>query len=146
MVLHPKARLILQEQFPEFYEDHKHYFYEGDIKEILLRTKVLISDYSSVTYMAFTGGTNVVFYWKDKERCEEEYGAPNILQENIAFGDVTYNFKELDLAIQQNYELDQQHHHVRQFNELVECTDGHNTKNTFHSLSRIMVPSKNPQL
>ncbi|WP_173918686.1 hypothetical protein [Halobacillus sp. Marseille-Q1614] len=72
--------------------------------------------------MAFTGGTNVIFYWEDKARCEAEYGAPNILQENIAFGDVTYSFQELDQAIRHNFDSRQKEHYMKQFSHLVKCT------------------------
>ncbi|WP_371069555.1 CDP-glycerol glycerophosphotransferase family protein [Sediminibacillus sp. JSM 1682029] len=138
IILHPKARIILQEQFPEFYEENKHYFYQGDIKDALLKSKVLISDYSSVTYMAFAGGSNIVFYWEDKEKCEEEYGSPNILQENIAFGDIAYDFNDLEKLIKCNYLSKQKSRYQKKYSSLVECTEGKNTFNTFNKLTNIL--------
>ncbi|TQS71160.1 CDP-glycerol--glycerophosphate glycerophosphotransferase [Ornithinibacillus gellani] len=138
IVLHPKAKIILQEQFPDFYHAYQQYFYEDDIKDALLKTKVLISDYSSVSFMSFSGGTNVVFYWEDKERAEKEYGTPNILQAHNAFGDMVYSFNELHQAIEQNYNRQQAKHHIEKFNQMVECTNGDNTENTFIEINTIL--------
>jgi CDP-glycerol glycerophosphotransferase (TagB/SpsB family) len=138
VILHPKAKLILKEQFEDIYNKNKHLFYEGDIKEALINSKVLISDYSSVTYMAFTGGTNIIFYWEDKEICEQEYGAANILQEDIAFGDVVYNFSDLHGILSKNFTSEQQPEYIEAFSNLVECTHGNNTKNTYNKIANIL--------
>lgn len=131
IVLHPKSKIILREQFPDFYEEHEHQFFDGDIKDALLKSKVLISDYSSVTFYAFSGGSNVVFYWEDKLAAEKEYGAPNILQESIAFGDIVYNFNDLQLAVEKAYETEQKKNYIDMFSQLVEHQDGDNTKKAF---------------
>lgn len=136
VILHPKSKLILQEQFPEVFE--KSYFYEGDIKEALLRSKVLISDYSSVIFYAFAGGTNIILYWEDKERAEAEYGAPNILQKEIAFGDSAMTFKELHSLIVHNYNHSQAEHHLSQYGRLIVCKDGNNTKNTYEYIQYVI--------
>ncbi|WP_286191354.1 CDP-glycerol glycerophosphotransferase family protein [Virgibacillus salexigens] len=138
IVLHPKAKIILQEQFTSFFNKNKHHFYEGDIKNALLNSKVLISDYSSVTFMCFSGGTNVIFYWEDKQRSEKEYGAPNILQANNAFGHIVYEFEKLNRVIKANFNAPQSNKHINKFNKMVECTDGNNTKNTFDALNNII--------
>ncbi|RXZ02401.1 CDP-glycerol glycerophosphotransferase family protein [Fictibacillus sp. S7] len=137
VVLHPKAKNILETQFQDIYDKNKESFYDGDIKEALLNSKVLISDYSSVTYMAFAGGTNVVFYWEDKEKAEVEYGAPNILQEYNSFGDIVYDFKNLDKVIQNNYKRPQQSKHIKKYDVMVECTQGNNTLETYKAVSKI---------
>ncbi len=138
VVLHPKANIILQEQFPDFYNENKDYFYDGDIKDALLKSKVLVSDYSSVTFMAFAGGCNTIFYWEDKEKAELEYGSPNILQDNNAFGDIVYEFHNLNRIIQENYKVDQKNEYIDRFEILVECTDGNNTANTHKALRNIL--------
>ncbi|WRP06364.1 CDP-glycerol glycerophosphotransferase family protein [Rossellomorea aquimaris] len=138
VILHPKAKLILKEQFEDLYNQNSHLFYEGDIKDALTKSKVLISDYSSVTYMAFSGGTNIVFYWEDKSVCEKEYGSKNILQENIAFGDVVYDFDHLHPVIESNYHSEQKETHCKTFNQLVECSQGKNTVNTYKAISNIL--------
>lgn len=91
VTLHPKARLMIENQFPETYEQIKGYIYEGDIKDALLQSKVVITDYSSICFYAFAGGSNIIYFWGDKELSEINYGAPNILQDNNRFGDVVYN-------------------------------------------------------
>ncbi|HLR62771.1 MAG TPA: CDP-glycerol glycerophosphotransferase family protein [Lentibacillus sp.] len=138
VVLHPKAKVTLKEQFPDVYNANRSYLYEGDIKDILLKTKVLISDYSSVSYLAFAGGSNIVFYWEDKEECETQYGSPNILQEEIAFGDIVYDFNQLNDTIQSNFNRNQLKSHVDQYAQLVECTNGNNTLNTYEQVNRII--------
>ncbi|MDM5200906.1 CDP-glycerol glycerophosphotransferase family protein [Fictibacillus enclensis] len=131
VVLHPKSKIILQEQFPDIYQQYESYFFAGDIKDALLRSKVVISDYSSITFYAFAGGSNVIFYWEDKELAEKEYGSPNILQKEIAFGDITEKFSELHSQIAENYARPQLSFHIAQYAKLMECTDGQNTKNTY---------------
>jgi CDP-glycerol glycerophosphotransferase (TagB/SpsB family) len=136
IILHPKARNILEEQFPEFYSQNERYFYEGDIKDALLKSKVLISDYSSVTFFGFAGGSNIVFYWEDKELAEKMYGAPNILQKDIAFGDVIYDFHMLHVAIEKNYVLNQVPAYKEIFDMLVEYKDGNNTEETLRFINK----------
>ncbi|WP_100333183.1 CDP-glycerol glycerophosphotransferase family protein [Bacillus alkalisoli] len=134
IVLHPKSKIILKEQFPEIYFENEKYFYDGDIKDALLKTKVLISDYSSVTFYGFTGGSNIVFYWEDKMLAEQEYGAPNILQEEIAFGDIVYKFDQLQETIVSNYSNQQDEYYKSVFEKLVECQEGNNTEETYNYL------------
>ncbi|SES88165.1 CDP-glycerol glycerophosphotransferase, TagB/SpsB family [Oceanobacillus limi] len=131
VILHPKSKIILQDQFPQIYEQYKHLFYEGDIKEALIRSKVLISDYSSVVFYAFAGGSNIIFYWEDKVIAEREYGAPNILQKEIAFGDIAYRFHELQPLIEFNYSRQQSYNFKYNFTKLVEYNSGNNTENTY---------------
>ncbi|MEY8738440.1 CDP-glycerol glycerophosphotransferase family protein [Bacillales bacterium AN1005] len=131
VILHPKAKIILQEQFPEIYREYESSLFTGDIKEALLKTKVLISDYSSVVFYAFAGGSNIVFYWEDKKRAEREYGSPNILQEEIAFGSITNDFCQLHEVIISNYNKDQSKQDQNKYSVLVENTNGKNTENTY---------------
>lgn len=132
IILHPKAKIILKEQFPHLYEEYRSYFYDGDIKNALLRTKVLISDYSSIVYYAFAGGSNVVFFWEDKEKAEEEYGAPNILQKENVFGDIAMNMLEVNEAIKKNYKQKQSTLNKKRYSLLIECCDGNNTEKTYN--------------
>ncbi len=136
IILHPKSKMILKEQFPEIYAKYQHFFYESDIKEALLRSKVLISDYSSVVFYAFAGGSNIVFYWEDKERAEKEYGAPNILQKDIAFGDIAERFNDLHSLISENYSKPQSTANLSQYSKLIECKSGQNTKATYDYIQR----------
>lgn len=139
LVLHPKSKKILQTQFSQIYHRLQNYIYEGDIKEIVLTTKVLITDYSSISYYAFAGGSNVVFYWQDKLFAEKMYGAPNILQHNNVFGDIVEDISYLEDAIIANYNRGQQAKYVDKFKQLCEFTDGKNTERTFNELYRILL-------
>ena len=136
VILHPKAKLILQEQFPEIFHKYESYLFTGDIKEALLKTKVLISDYSSVVFYAFAGGSNIVFYWEDKERAEKEYGAPNILQKEIAFGSIVGEFDKLHEQIINNYRQSQDKQNQAQYSVLVENTNGTNTQKTYEFIQK----------
>ena len=144
IILHPKSRIILQEQFSDIYEENKKYFYDGDIKDALLKTKLLISDYSSVTYYGFAGGSNIIFYWEDKEQAEKEYGSPNILQKEIAFGDIVYKFEQLHETIVDNYSSEQKKQYKNRYKNLVECQSGNNTRSTYEYIeNHIFKKSKN---
>ncbi|WP_176465809.1 CDP-glycerol glycerophosphotransferase family protein [Virgibacillus sp. 7505] len=138
VVLHPKAKVILRDQFPAIYADIQSKLYAGDIKDILLKTKVLISDYSSVTFYAFAGGSNVIFYWEDKVKAEKEYGARNILQKENAFGDIIYDFDQLNAFIQSNYIQEQKAAYQSKFSLMVERTDGNNTEETYNYIREIL--------
>lgn len=142
VVLHPKSKIILKEQFPDIYKKYESTFFEGDIKDVMLRSKVVISDYSSITYYAFAGGSNVIFYWEDKELAEQEYGSPNILQKEIAFGDIVESFDELHPQIVTNYYQNQTAFYSHQYSRLMECTDGKNTKNTYQHIHQYVFNQK----
>ncbi|PTK52409.1 CDP-glycerol--glycerophosphate glycerophosphotransferase, partial [Staphylococcus haemolyticus] len=133
VILHPKAREILTEQFPDVLKNIEEYLYEGDIKEALMKSKVLITDYSSICFYAYAGGSKVIFFWGDKEESEKQYGAKNILQEENAFGDIIYDIdnkllKTIKDNFYNNYENKQ---YSKKFNKLVEKTDGNNTENIY---------------
>ncbi|MDQ7862009.1 hypothetical protein RCO48_16640 [Peribacillus frigoritolerans] len=59
---------------------------------------------------------------------EVEYGAPNILQKEIAFGGIVERFKDLHSEIVYNFNNPQSPFHIAQFSKLMECTSGHNTE------------------
>lgn len=142
IVLHPKSKIILQEQFPNVYDKYKDTFYDGDIKDALINSKVLISDYSSIVFFAFAGGTNIIFYWEDKELAEEHYGAPNILQKEIAFGNIAYKFDELHKLIEDNYHTEQKEVYLQRYSSLVEFNEGFNTDNTYRYIQKNILNKK----
>ncbi|MBO0384670.1 MULTISPECIES: CDP-glycerol glycerophosphotransferase family protein [Staphylococcus] len=133
VILHPKAREILTEQFPDVLKSIEEYLYEGDIKEALMKSKVLITDYSSICFYAYAGGSKVIFFWGDKEESEKQYGAKNILQEENAFGDIIYGIdNKLLKTIKDNFYNNYENKQYRKnFNKLVEKTDGNNTENIY---------------
>lgn len=140
ITLHPKARLMIENQFPETYQQIKDYIYEGDIKDALLKSKVVITDYSSICFYAFAGGSNIIYFWGDKKLSEREYGAPNILQEGNRFGDVVYHIDHsLNESIKLNYKRPQQTEYIHRYNKMNEHSNGDNTENVYNEIKRIVV-------
>ena len=138
VILHPKARLMLENQFPETYTKLKKYLYEDDIKEALIKSKVVITDYSSICFYAFAGGSNIIYFWGDKEKAENEYGAPNILQSHNRFGDVSMDItNELDMLIKSNYISEQNQLYLDNYQELVSYTEGNNTQNVYNKIKEL---------
>lgn len=138
IILHPKAKEILEEQFPDMFKIIEPHLYIGNIKNALLESKVVITDYSSVCFYAFAGGSNVVFFWGDKENAEKQYSSQNILQSYNVFGDVTYNMDDHIInLIENNYNKVQQKHYVSRFKEMVEFTQGDNVKNIYKIIKEI---------
>lgn len=98
-----------------------------------MKSKVLITDYSSICFYAYAGGSKVIFFWGDKEESEKQYGAKNILQEENAFGDIIYGIdNKLLKTIKDNFYNNYENKQYRKnFNKLVEKTDGNNTENIY---------------
>lgn len=140
ITLHPKARWMIENQFPETYKQIKDYIYEGDIKAALLQSKVVITDYSSICFYAFAGGSNIIYFWGDKKLSEREYGAPNILQDDNRFGDVVYDIDHsLNESIQLNYKRQQKREYITRYNKMNEHSKGNNTENVYNEIKRIVV-------
>ena len=69
--------------------------------DILRDTAVLITDYSSIAYDAFYRGANVIFWWKEKDFCMEQYNGHLMLNEdNLAVLEqyIQRKFEEGDIA------------------------------------------------
>lgn len=138
ITLHPKARLMIENQFPDTYLKLKDYIYEGDIKDALINSKVVITDYSSICFYAFAGGSNIIYFWGDKHIAENEYGSPNILQNHNKFGDVVYEISNiLDESIRHNYFTNQQSKYIENYNKMIEHTDGNNTENVYNYIKSL---------
>ena len=106
--------------------------------DILKNTKILITDYSSISYDAFYRGCNVIFCWQEKEDCLKEYGtnAKLMLTEELAFGDVNYDYNLLDDVIRYNYNHGQKDIHLDNYKQIVEFHDGHNTERLIEMLKK----------
>ncbi len=106
------------------------YMVQGEKYDDLLKTtRILITDYSSISYDAFYRGANVIFDWTEKDECIMQYGenAKLMLTQERAFGDVCYQREELADAIRKNYTDVQDPEYVRRYQKLVEFHDGKNT-------------------
>lgn len=94
---------------------------------ILEDTALLITDYSSIAYSAFYRGANVIFVWRDMEECMEHYGGHLMLNNTNAFGDISYNYKELNKLIKNNYLNKQDKDYINRYRKIVEFHDNKNT-------------------
>lgn len=111
---------------------YKEYFNDTDesYDSILRRTKLLITDYSSIAYDAFYRGANVMFYWQDKDECLDHYGANSeiMLDEDTAFGPICYDPASLPSETVFTYYLNpQSENDINHYKKIVQFHDGHNT-------------------
>lgn len=102
--------------------------------EILRETRLLITDYSSIAYDAFYRGSNIVFYWGEKEECMEHYGAHLMLNESNVFGDICYDFAEISKAVSDNYNSQQKELHIDRYRDIVSFFDNKNTERIISKL------------
>lgn len=93
MVPHPKVtELLMQTDLAEV-------IWKGPVSEALKKTKLLVTDYSSVCYNAFYQGAAVVFYQPDLEEYQREVG--NLVPKDEEYiGYRTYELQELEQCIQ----------------------------------------------
>ena len=98
--------------------------------EILRNTKLLITDYSSISYDAFYRGTNIIFDWEEKDMCMREYGKGGklMLTEDLAFGDVCMNSDQLAESIGKSYYAPQSEEYINRYRQIVQFHDGKNTE------------------
>lgn len=103
---------------------------EDTYDDILKKTKVLITDYSSIAYDAFYRGSNVIFYWEEKEECMKNYGPSTtlMLNEENVFGDICYNVTSLKRVLTKNIEDSQLQTYIERYRKLVQFHDGKNTE------------------
>lgn len=104
--------------------------------DILKDTKLLITDYSSISYDAFYRGSNVIFCWKEKEACLLNYGvdAKLMLNEKNVFGDVFYDEKDVKNLVEKNYNSSQSKKYMERYKKIVEFNDGNNTDRLINML------------
>ena len=106
--------------------------------DILKETKILITDYSSISYDAFYRGCNIIFCWQEKNECLKEYGenAKLMLTEELAFGDVCYDYAELPEMVSNAYVSDQKEDFLRNYKKIVNFHDGHNIDRLIEFMER----------
>ena len=104
--------------------------------DVLKRTKVLITDYSSIAYDAFYRGSNVIFYWEEKDFCMEQYEGHLMLNEENVYGKVCYNNRELCKTIKSEYKNGQDSEYIEKYRKIVEFHDNKNTERLIELLKR----------
>ena len=101
---------------------------EYSYDELLRNTKLLITDYSSISYDAFYRGCNVIFAWMEKEMCLNNLGIELKLNDDNAFADIAYDYDKLAELISKNYNGTHSEENTRKYNDIVEFHDGKNTE------------------
>ena len=97
--------------------------------DVLKRTRLLITDYSSIAYDAFYRGANVIFCWEDKTECMKHYGGAHLMiNEYNIFGDICYDCGGMRPMIEENYASAQKPLYLRRYGNIVAFRDGRNTE------------------
>ena len=139
IISHPKAADLMQNT------DFKKNIWNKPISEALKKTKLLITDYSSICYNAFYQGAGVVFYQPDLELYEAENG-PLIPRNDEYIGKRAFNFKELEDMIKNNI-IDRKinlktlrtKEFEKQYKLINEFDDGKNIERIYHELLRLKI-------
>lgn len=138
---HLKEKVILMPH-PLVLEDIKQsqlsrYILKDFVYDDVLKTaKVLITDYSSIAYDSFYRGSNVIFYWEEKDYCMGEYGGHLMLNNDNAFGPVCYDQEELTNTIESQYSINQERKYILRYEKIVEFKDGRNTERLIQLLKK----------
>lgn len=112
--------------------------YEDSYDMILRDTRLLITDYSSISYDAFYRGSNVIFDWSEMDYCMEKYGGDTHIKltEEDAFGYVCYNEKELTEAIKKAYYEPQKQEFIDNYRTIVEFHDNRNCERVVECMKK----------
>lgn len=101
---------------------------EYSYDELLKNTRLLITDYSSISYDAFYRGANVIFAWIEKDMCLENLGIDLKLNDENAFADIAYDYETLTELISKNYYGEHSEENTKKYEDIVEFHDRKNTE------------------
>lgn len=130
---------------PRVYEsliktDMKECMWQGSVSEVLSKTKLLITDYSSVCYNSFYQGAGVIFYQPDLELYETIQGKL-IPEYNEYVGNRSFNITELDKILKDsihnkkiNLEKLRTKEHIKNYQSINEFNDGKNIDRIYEKL------------
>ena len=130
---------LIAEIITDVDDDIKNYMnFKDKYDDLLKEAKVLITDYSSIAYDAFYRGSNIIFYWEEKDYCMEQYGAGTnlMLNEDNCFGDICYTPEQVSDVIEKNYLQHQEKKYVDRYRKIVEFNDNKNTERLINYLKR----------
>lgn len=130
---------LIAEMITEFQDDMKQYMnFKDKYDDLLKQAKVLITDYSSISYDAFYRGSNVIFYWEEKDYCMEQYGEGTklMLNEDNCFGDICYTPDQLSDVVGKNYLQGQDKKYIDNYRKIVEFNDNKNTERLISYLKK----------
>ena len=99
-------------------------------------TKLLITDYSSISYFAFYRGSNIIFDWSDLDECMEVgYKGALMLNRKNVFGDIVYNEdNDLEGLIRKNMGGGKEQRYIDNYNKIVEFKDSKNSDRIIEKL------------
>lgn len=129
IIMHPKAAEQLTDNDPLF-----PYINQKSINQALSKTSLLITDYSSVVFDAFYRGSNIIFWWNQKDECLSYYNNRLLITSENAFGDIVYNNDTLNSLIVKNYQVPQQENYIEKYRLFVEHHDNKNTERLITNL------------
>ena len=119
--------------------------WDKPISEALEKTKLLITDYSSICYNAFYQGAGVIFYQPDLELYETENG-PLIPKNDEYIGNRAFNINELEKSIKNNVinkkiNLDRLRtkDFEKQYSLINEFSDGKNIERIYQELLKLKI-------
>ena len=137
IIAHPKSYQLLSNT------DLRKSLWDKPISEALEKTKLLITDYSSVCYNSFYQGSGVIFYQPDLEKYEKENGKL-IPKDDEYIGKRVFNIIELENLIKQtikNEKIDLKEIRTQEFEEMYktinEFSDGKNIDRIYESLIKL---------
>lgn len=137
LIAHPKAQELLSRT------DLKDTLWNKPISEALEKTKLLITDYSSVCYNSFYQGSGVIFYQPDLELYEKENGKliPN---DDEYIGKRAFNIEDLEGILKQsinNKKIDLNKLRTKKFENnyklINEFSDGKNIERIYQELIKL---------
>lgn len=139
IIPHPKVFELLSNT------DIKDRFWQGKISEILAKTKMLITDYSSVCYNAFYQGAGVIFYQPDLQEYET-YNGPLVPNDDEYIGKRAFNMNELEDIVKQtikNKQIDLNEIRNKEFEKnystINEYSDGKNIERIYNKLKELNI-------
>lgn len=139
IIPHPKVFELLSNT------DIKDRFWQGKISEILAKTKMLITDYSSVCYNAFYQGAGVIFYQPDLQEYET-YNGPLVPNDDEYIGKRAFNTNELEDIVKQtikNKQIDLNEIRNKEFEKnystINEYSDGKNIERIYNKLKELKI-------
>lgn len=137
IVPHPKVYNLLVNT------DMKNNMWLDKISDVLVKTKMLITDYSSVCYNSFYQGAGVIFYQEDLEKYETENGKliPN---DDEYIGKRAFNLNELENIVKEaikdgKIQLSEirTKEHEENYKTINEFTDGKNIDRIYEELVKL---------
>lgn len=139
IIPHPKVFELLTST------DMKDSVWQAKVAEALVKTKMLITDYSSVCYNSFYQGGGVIFYQPDLE-LYETYNGPLVPTEDEYIGHRAFNITELENIVKNtiiNGKIDLTKIRNKKFEEnyatINEFSDGKNIERIYNKLEELEI-------